>query len=365
MTSTPANMDSAIVTPTVTLGKTPAVTLKKAKWNKRKGNSTYRSIVVTPSLMTTPKSSIKIESEKRSLRPYRPPFPHSTSPSMSHLSPTAPNISLVGQPSAHLPMDPPVLVETSSVISAQSYNLQLSGHHSVSRTVKNVKLQLSGKSHDYPGFLKEDEESLTDDDDIDSLGDPNDDFGPTILPYPGVDDYGNWLESQFPSVIPTGTSYFLKQLDMENEADVTHWANLDAPNYLDLLGPKQYDAIRKVLAEIKTIRRFIVSQDITSTKPWSYQEYLSHRSKFLPIDTCSFPSSKDLTDPKLLAMKNIKVPKSHIPPYTPKSPNVHSAPDPPTYESSYHSMTSKSGHSYHTTRPKMCMDGEYYDMHSP
>jgi hypothetical protein len=206
---------------------------------------------------------------------------------------------------------------------------------------------------------------LTDDDDIDSLGDPNDGFGPTILPYPGVDDYGNWLESQFPSVIPTGTSYFLKQLDMENEADVTHWANLDAPNYLDLLGPKQYDAIRKVLAEIKTIRRFIVSQDITSTKPWSYQEYLSHRSKFLPIDTCSFPSSKDLTDPKLLAMKNIKVPKSHIPPYTPKSPNVHSAPDPPTYESSYHSMTSKSGHSYHTTRPKMCMDGEYFDMHSP
>ena len=45
-----------------------------------------------------------------------------------------------------------------------------------------------------------------------------------------------------------------------SEGDIEYWINLSAKDYLEMLGQEQYDKVRKTLAEIKTIRRFILKR---------------------------------------------------------------------------------------------------------
>ena len=104
--------------------------------------------------------------------------------------------------------------------------------------VKDVKKPLYDEEDDYI------DDYMPTDDDIDSLADTSGDLI-RISPYPGPLEFGAWCESQFPNVIPKGTAEFLDQFNILSEADVYHWINLDAREYLKLLGPEQYDNAEK------------------------------------------------------------------------------------------------------------------------
>lgn len=144
-------------------------------------------------------------------------------------------------------------------------------------TVKDIKEPLNDQKSNYI------EDYMPTDDDINSLADI-DGHHPSILPYPGPCDFGTWLESQFSTIIPIGTAAFLEQLQRRSESEIEYWINLSAKDYLEMLGKEQYDQIRKTLAEIKTIRRYILKQQeegISNKEKWSYLDFLSFRSMHL------------------------------------------------------------------------------------
>ena len=109
--------------------------------------------------------------------------------------------------------------------------------------IKDVKEPLNDEDADYI------EDYMPTDDDIDSIADVSGD-PVRIVPYPGPIDFGIWCESQFPHIISWGTAEFLQQFDIMSESDVYHWINLEAREYLKLLGPEQYDNARKLLTEL-------------------------------------------------------------------------------------------------------------------
>ena len=112
----------------------------------------------------------------------------------------------------------------------------------VKELLTDIKEQLNDQNDIYiPG-----------DDDIDSLADTSGDTF-KILPYPGPTDFGNWVESQFSSVIPKGTAAFLDQFNITTEEDTYYWSSLYSHDYLELLGPEQYDKVRNTLAELHLI----------------------------------------------------------------------------------------------------------------
>ena len=145
---------------------------------------------------------------------------------------------------------------------------------------------------------------MPNDDDIDSLADIDGNH-PSILPYPGPKDFGTWLESHFSTMTPIGTAAFPEQYNMVSESDIEYWINLSAKNYLEMLGHGQYDKVRKTLAKIKTIRRFILNKqnDSTSKEKWLYLDFLSFRSMYLALDMCYFSKSVDVLDNKPSSIK--------------------------------------------------------------
>ena len=148
--------------------------------------------------------------------------------------------------------------------------------------VKDVKEPLNDNDDDYI------EDYMFTDDDINFLEDVSGD-PIRIVPYPGPIDFGIWCESQFPHVIPQGKTDFLRQFDIMFEPDVYHWNNLKARNYLMFLGPKQYDNVRKILAELQTIRKYITSQldkRHSNTFKRSYLHYISLRMLCSPFKLC-------------------------------------------------------------------------------
>ena len=218
------------------------------------------------------------------------------------------------------------------------------------------------------------------DDDIDSLADTSGDLI-RISPYPGPLKFGAWCESQFSNVIPKGAAEFLEQFNILSEADVYHWINLDAREYLKLLGPEQYDNVRKTLTELRTIRKYIDSQldKKDDTPKWSYLDYLSLRMMNAKLDSCYYPESRDIMDLRPNSIKNIRIlPSSSLPHPSPKKPKVSqndpvmTAPtykanspalekgdDPPTQGSS-HSKTS-----FHESRPRAFLEGQYFNVNGP
>ena len=83
-----------------------------------------------------------------------------------------------------------------------------------------------------------------------------------------------------------------------------------------MLGPEQYDQIRKTLAGIKTIRWYIFRQQehgINPNEKWSYLDFLSFRTMYFNMDICYFPKSTDILDTRPGSIKNIRI-------ITPKSP---------------------------------------------
>ena len=103
-----------------------------------------------------------------------------------------------------------------------------------------------------------------------------------------------------------------------------HWINLEAREYLKFLGPKQYDNVRKILAELQTIRKYIDSQldkenDIVFK--WSYLDYLFLRMMNTSLDACYYPKSSDKIDPRPNFIKNIRIlPSSDVTHNSPKRP---------------------------------------------
>ena len=73
------------------------------------------------------------------------------------------------------------------------------------------------------------------------------------------------------------------------ETDVYQWIKLEATEYLNLLGPEQYDNVRKMLAELHTIRKYIDSQldkANDNTSKWSDLNYLSLKMINFPLNLC-------------------------------------------------------------------------------
>ena len=69
--------------------------------------------------------------------------------------------------------------------------------------VKDVNLPLNVKLDDFI------DTSMPKDDDVDPIEDASQ---LQVLPYPGHYNFGRWLESQFPTIIPPGAAAFLRQL---------------------------------------------------------------------------------------------------------------------------------------------------------
>jgi hypothetical protein len=126
-------------------------------------------------------------------------------------------------------------------------------------------------------------------------------------------------------------------------------------------------------------------------------DYVTYRGKYFTMDQCHFPESKEVLDTSSNSLRNIRIinpsnrqkrtlddPSSNVPkrtthsrhglntqapvdpvavpqgpppPYKVNSPNLIPGNDPPTKGSSSHTKAS-----YHTTPPKMNMDGTYINM---
>ena len=339
------------VTPTETSTMTPAVTTtKKASQKKKKPNK--------------PKTAKKLE-------PYRPNQPSGTlkkSPPVQNRQVQSFDLSGIVTPSEPMNarssfIDDLEMPNISTIDEEDHWDIDFSGtERATNMTVKAVKEPLNDQKSNYI------EDYMPTDDDIDSLADIDGNH-PSILPYPGPCDFGTWLESQFSTIIPVGTAAFLEQLQMTSENEIDYWLNLSAKDYLEMLGKDQYDQVRKALAEIKTIRRYILKQQnegISTKEKWSYLDFLSFRAMHLSLDICYFPKSSDILDTRPGSIRNIRIitPLSrasvpdHPPPYQVNSPIIAKGNDP-------QSDSSHSKATYQSSRPQMCFGGQYYNMNSP
>jgi hypothetical protein len=192
---------------------------------------------VTP---TPPKAARKLE-------PYRPKS--SLSASSPVFTPSSPpkqvqsSFSLKGMFTPDSTVDPPSTLDDSTMTGIttikeeEPWDIEFSDTKRTKNTaVKDVKKPLNMEKDSYI------ENYIPSDDDIDSLADI-DGGHIKISPYPGSTNFGPWLESQFPTIIPNGTAMFLEQLDILSEADLYYWISLKAKDYLKILGPDQYDRI--------------------------------------------------------------------------------------------------------------------------
>lgn len=126
-----------------------------------------------------------------------------------------------------------------------------------------------------------------------STDDPIDSY---IICYPSFLHYGEWLESQFPTIIPSGTATFINQFDFSSELDVVNFPQQDGSHFLSLFGAAQYEWIRHTLADIQVIQRFLMTQDPTLDY-FSYQAFLLYRSAMKPLCLIHYPESSSLLDP--------------------------------------------------------------------
>ena len=204
------------------------------------------------------------------------------------------------------------------------------------------------------------------DDDIDSLADM-DLVQPTIAPYPGPTDFGTWAESQFTGMIPNGTATFLDQFNLLSEKDVDYWTNLKAQDYLKMLGEQQYEHVRKTLAELRTIRKYVLEEKKKIRPNWLYGEYLTFREMYLQMNKYYFPAAKEIQRIRPDSLRDIRIIKPmdetikiQPPPYTRNSPVVAKGNDPPMQPGSTHSAGP-----YQPTHPHMAYDNQFYNMNSP
>ena len=342
------------VTPTETSTMTPAITTtKKAAQKKKRSNK--------------PKAARKLE-------PYRPNQPPVTlkSPPSQNKPMQSFNLSEIVTPSDHISGEPSFLNDLempniTTINEEDPWDIDFSGtERTANMTVKDVKEPLNDQKSNFI------EDYMPTDDDIDSLADI-DGYHPSILPYPGPCDFGTWLESQFSTIIPIGTAAFLEQLQMKSEKEIEYWTNLSAKDYLEMLGKEQYDQVRKTLAEIKTIRRYILEQQdkgISTKEKWSYLDFLSFRAMHLTLDMCYFPKSFDILDSRPGSIRNIRIitpptlNRTSVPecppPYQVNSPAIAKGNDPPSLIDSSHSKST-----YHSSKPQMYLGGQYYNMNSP
>ena len=370
-------MDPSISDITETPGVTSSTTASSSKKAYRKKQAKSRTTEVTPSPSKVarklepfcPKTSPKQPSEVQSPRTKQ-------SFNLKGLF-TPQDTPHISEPS-HI--DDTDMTQISTIVEEDPWDIK------TERTLNTaVKKPLNDEKPDL-------EEHMPADDDIDSLADIEGDLI-KILPYPGPQDFGTWAESQFPTIIPQGTAAFLDQLNMTTESDVYYWIGLSAKDYLEMLGPNQYDKIRRTLAELRLIRRYIDHQEdkgVNRAEKWSYLDFLSFRAMYISMDHCYFPISSQILDQRPGSIRNIKIltPSSHDkslhshhsrpsssqhnspstshttgpspPTYKFNSANLEPPEDPPTRGVSGHTRQS-----YHSSPPHMVMGGQYFNMNKP
>ena len=118
----------------------------------------------------------------------------------------------------------------------------------VNTAVKDIKEPLFNK--------KGQDEDMADDDDINSLEGPE---SYTITPYPGPTLFREWCESQF-RTFHHGALDFMEDMKILGEGDTYYWTNLKPREYILMFESKQYDNIRKQLAD------YALSENLLITK---------------------------------------------------------------------------------------------------
>ena len=94
------------------------------------------------------------------------------------------------------------------------------------------------------------------------------------------------------------------------KADAYHWINLEAKEYLKLIGPEQYDNVRKITAELHTIRKYIDShldKGNVKTFEWSYLDYFFLKIMKPSLNSCCNSKSSDRMDSGSNSMRNIRI----------------------------------------------------------
>ena len=104
--------------------------------------------------------------------------------------------------------------------------------------------------------------------------------------------------------MPVGTATFIRQFQLDSEMAVQHFCTQDAPFFLNLLGPAQYDKVRHTLVEIQTVKRFLDCQH-SEASYYSWMDFLEFRPIMKTLCMTQFPTSSQLVDPNSLG--NISV----------------------------------------------------------
>ena len=133
--------------------------------------------------------------------------------------------------------------------------------------------------------------------------------GAYITCYPGYQYFHVWLESQFPTIIPNGTASFLHQFHLDSEEAVHLFSGHNGVWFCDLIGAHQYDRVRLILAEIRTILDYVTKHP--KDDYYSYTDFLDFRSRMKPFYLVSYPESRHLLDPGSLC--HLVVPPHHPP----------------------------------------------------
>lgn len=186
-------------TSTMTPGSA-AIARSEAKGKKKYQKS--KSQMVTPSP----------HKNARKLEPYRPKPPPSASSTAStpssHTKPVQSSFSLKGILTPENTIDPSSslnvldMTDITTIKEEEPWDIEFSNTERTENTaVKDVKKPLNMEKDSYI------ENYMPSDDDIDSLADI-DGGHIKISPYPGCMNFGPWLESQFPTIIPSGTEIF-------------------------------------------------------------------------------------------------------------------------------------------------------------
>ena len=148
-----------------------------------------------------------------------------------------------------------------------------------------------------------------------------------ITPYPGYQSYHDWLEAQFPSIIPTGTGTFLHHFPFDSDNAVFTFFGQTGARFCHILGAQQYDSLRSTFAEIKTILDYVLEQD-PDDPYYPYLDFLEFRAVMKASNMSLYPASRLLlTDlPDLVESHRTPSPSPTLPRHP--TPRLNSTPMP-------------------------------------